>query len=205
MPLRRPSEDAGGRAPLGERLRRAVLKPTESGPDSATGSGSSAPGEPLSVEQLEVAVRVADDKERLVGLFAAPLAALIGILVIGALITNDPAAHLKNGQVNKLHVSLSLYQGLAAVLIGMSILMLVSAMLRKRLYLGILLALYGLAVFNLHYWGFGVPFILGGAWLLVRVFRLNRDLREASGEGPTGSGARASAPRPNRRYTAPKR
>jgi hypothetical protein len=124
--------------------------------------------------------------------------------VISALIANDPSALLKNGQVNRLHVSLSLYHDLGGVLLGLSVLMLVVAMLRKRLYLGIVMALYGLAVFNLHYWGFGVPFIMGGAWLLVRAYRLQRDLNEATGE-PGGAkrsagGARlgSTPPRSNR-------
>jgi hypothetical protein len=141
-------------------------------------------GVPQSVEELEAAVRFADDKERLVGLLAAPLAAAIGILVISALIVNDPPAFLKNGHANRLHVSLSLYHDLAGVLLGLAVVMLVMAMLRKRLYLGILMALYGLAVFNLHYWGFGLPFVMGGAWLLVRAYRLQRDLREAGEEAP---------------------
>ena len=88
--------------------------------------------------------------------------------------------------------------------------MIVTAYLRKRLFLGISMALYGLAVFNLHYWGFGVPFLLLGAWLLVRAYRLQRDLKEANGEGParggarrrgSGGSARSSRPQPNKRYT----
>jgi hypothetical protein len=165
-------------APLGERLRSAIMKPVE--PDAA--STDEAADEVLWVEELEAAVRSANDKERLIGLLAAPLAAAIGILVISALIVNDPTAILKNGEVNRLHVSLSLYHDLGGVLLALSVLMLVMAMFRKRLYLGILMALYGLAVFNLHYWGFGVPFIMGGAWLLVRAHRLQRDLREATEE-----------------------
>ncbi|MGD0320212.1 MAG: hypothetical protein ABSC00_01190 [Acidimicrobiales bacterium] len=196
------------KAPLGDRLRNAVVKPVE--PDAA--STAKVSDEPLSVEELEAAVRSADDKERLIGLFAAPVAAAIGILVISALISNDPPAFLKNGQVNKLHVSLSLYHDLTVVLLGLSVLMLVTAWFRKRLYLAILMALYGLAVFNLHYWGFGIPFLLGGSWLLVRSYRLQRDLREATGETPSRPGARQrrggatatmSRPQPNKRYTPP--
>jgi hypothetical protein len=97
-----------------------------------------------------------------------------------ALIVNDPPVLLKNGRIDTLHVSLTLYHDLEGVLLGLSILMLVTALLRKRLYLGIVMALYGLAVFNLHYWGFGFPFVMAGAWLLVRAYRLQRDLREAT-------------------------
>ena len=47
------------------------------------------------------------------------------------------------------------------MILGLSVLILVSSLLRKRLFQGITMALYGLAVFNLHYWGFGIPFVLG--------------------------------------------
>ena len=54
------------------------------------------------------------------------------------------------------------------------------ALWRKRLYLGIVTAMYGLAIFNLHYWGFGVPFVMVGAWYLVRAYRLHRNLKEST-------------------------
>ena len=197
-----------GKAPLSDRLRNLVLKPaaadTVSRAKASTGSAS--------LEELQAEVRSANDKERLIGLVAAPVAAAIGILVISTLILNDPPAQLKNGQIDTLHVSLTLYHDLGGVILGLSVLMLVTAMLRKRLYLGIVTALYGLAIFNLHYWGFGVPFILVAAWLLVRAYRLQRDLREAtdgslslSAAQPLGGTAtpRRSPPKPNRRYTPP--
>jgi hypothetical protein len=74
------------------------------------------------------------------------------------------------------------------------------------------MALYGLAVFNLHYWGFGVPFIMGGAWLMVRAYRLQRNLRGVTGDNPArsgpgrrggGGGTGISRPQPNKRYTPP--
>ncbi len=194
------------KGPLSDRIRNAILKPVE--PDVTSASRASGPAP--SVEEMESAVRFADDKERLVGLLAAPVAAAIGFLVISALIANDPPPYLKNGQVNKLHVSVSLYHNLTGVLLGLSVLMLVMAMLRKRLYLGIVMALYGLTVFNLHYWGFGVPFLMAGSWLLVRSYRVQRDLREASGEGARSGGSHGrrsasgrSRPKPSRRYTPP--
>ena len=52
-------------------------------------------------------------------------------------------------------------------------------MARKRLLVGIAMALYGLSIFNLHYWGFGIPFILGGAWYLVRAHPLSEKLKYA--------------------------
>jgi hypothetical protein len=223
MPRGRSSEDSGGDtpprlsfgqrlllalprfkrdrddAPLLQRLRKAIVKP---GPAVATPPRAS--DAPRSVEELEEAVKTADDKERTLGLIAAPLAAAIGILIISALISNDPSALLKDGAANPRHVSVSLYHNLTVVLLGMSVLILATAMLRKRLFLGMVMALYGLAIFNLHYWGFGVPFLMGGSWLLVRAYRLQRSLTEATG-GRQGGGAssRMSRPRPNKRYTPP--
>ncbi len=158
--------------------------------------------------ELEAAVRSADDKERLIGLIAAPLAAGIGMLVISALVTNDPAARLKDGRLNSLHVNPAIYHDLLIVLLVLSVAMLAAAWSRKRLYLGVVTALYGLAIFNLHYWGFGVPFIMVAAWLLVRSYRLQRDLRAAAGEPAGGRSHRAGTPArgrgpQSRRYTPP--
>lgn len=201
--LQRPNRNRE-KTPLGDRLRSAFLKPVD--PDS-----TKAPDEPQSVEELEAAIKSASDKERLIGLLAAPWAAGIGILITDALISHDPVARLKNGLVNKLHVSVSLYHEVLVALLMLSVVMLVTAMLRKRLYLGIVMALYGLTLFNLHYWGFAIPFLMCGAWLLVRAYRAQKSLREATGDLPRhlGSQARgrnatyASRPRANKRYTPP--
>jgi hypothetical protein len=107
-------------------------------------------------------------------------------------------------------VNPSLYHDVLIVLLVLALAMLTTALLRRRLFLGMATALYGLAVFNLHYWGFGVPFVLAGAWYLVRAYRLQRSLREANGEGPRyGSGSRSrggtpsngNRPGANKRYT----
>jgi hypothetical protein len=182
--------NADDKLPFGERLRNAILKPV----DHAAASAPKDSVEPRSVEELEAATRFADDKERLVGLLGAPFAAIIGILVPGA---------LRNARVDAHRVSQSLYHELLAVLLVLAVLMLVMAMLRKRLFLGMVMALYGLAIFNLHYWGFGIPFLLAGSWLLVRSYRLQRDLREATGGGRDGRGTNSSRPAPSRRYTPP--
>jgi len=191
------------RTPLGERLRHAVLKPV----DTDAVRSPAAPSGPRSTEELAREVKYADDKERLIGLMAAPFAAVIGIMVTSALVTHDPAALLKSGAPNPRHVNPSVYHDLTAVLLGLAVLMLATAWFRKRLYLGMVMALYGLAVFNLHYWGFGVPFILFASWYLVRSYRLQRDLKAATAGGPARPGARgwrgADRPQANRRYTPP--
>jgi len=92
-------------------------------------------------------------------------------------------------------------------LFGLALIALACAWFRKRLFLGIVLALYGLSVFNLHYWGFGVPFLLIGSWYLVRAYRIQQKLKLAQGDdGPGGSAGSAGPARrasPNKRYTPP--
>ncbi len=124
---------------------------------------------------------------------------------------DDLAEHLKNGTLNPKYVNPSIYHELTLVLLVLAVLMLGLAYYRKRLFLGIVMALYGLGIFNLHYWGFGIPYILAGAWLLVRSYRLQRDLKEATGEGPGSQRGQARGrgptdkgrPGPNKRYTPP--
>jgi Ca2+/Na+ antiporter len=152
-----------------------------------------------SVEELEEAIARSDDKERAIGLVAAPLAAIIGILV-----GSDTIQHAKDT-----HQSVTIYDELTYVILAMSVLILVSSLLRKRLFQGITMALFGLAVFNLRFWGFGVPFLLAGAWYLVRAYRLQQALKRAEGDAPSPpkrNGSRPSngpRPRRNKRYTPP--
>jgi len=174
-------------------MSRLFLKP----PDPAVASAAKPAAKP-SVEELEEANRWADDKERIIGLVAAPLAALVAFLVIHADIDGDPAQFLKNGATNPKYTSVSVYHEVLLVLLALAVLLVVAAFFRKRLHMGVLLALYGLAVFNLHWWGFGVPFVLAGAWYLVRAYRCQRDLKAArAGEGAPG------IPTASKRYTPP--
>ena len=130
---------------------------------------------------------------------AAPLAAIVGIIISSASIDYARSHHL----------SVTVYDELTYVILGMSVLILVSSLLRKRLFQGITLALYGLAVFNLHYWGFGIPFLLGGAWYLVRCLPTTAGAQ--AGPGRCAPPQRRNSarptngprPRPNKRYTPP--
>jgi len=99
----------------------------------------------------------------------------------------------------------STYVELGAVTMVLALAMLVTAWLRKRTFLGIAMALYGLSLFNLHYWGFGIPFIIGGSWYLVRSYRLSEKLKLAKADdAPDRAGGPAGArPRPSKRYTPP--
>jgi len=154
---------------------------------------------PTTVPEIEAKIKRADDKERLIGLLAAPIAAAIGLLVTGSLLAHDPK------EVTK-HVAPSLYLELGAVTMALALAMLATAWLRKRTFLGIAMALYGLSIFNLHYWGFGLPFIMGGAWYLVRSYRLSEKLKfakAAEGGGATTTGPSVPRPQASKRYTPP--
>jgi hypothetical protein len=169
---------------LSERFTRAVIKADSRPTPEAQG--------PETVEELEEAISHADDRERLIGLAAAPLAGLVAIIVASSLGS-------KAGKPTS-----SVDSSLVLVLFGLAFVMLASAWFRKRLFLGIACALYGLSVFNLHYWGFGVPFLLIGSWYLVRAYRLGQKLKLAKAEdGPSGPGGPARRAEPNKRYTPP--
>jgi hypothetical protein len=186
-----------------QRLRGAILKPGAEGAPPA--DETKIDGKvPTTVDELEAAIARADDKERLIGLILAPIAAAIALLITGSLISNDPKAHLANGAINKAHVNPSQYLELGAVTAALAVLMLVMALLRKRLYLGIVTALYGLSIFNLHFWGFGIPFLMVGAWYLVRSYRFQTQLKEAkAGNSPTIARGPSGARTANKRYTPP--
>jgi hypothetical protein len=182
---------------LADRLRDAALKPED--PDKAARSRGAYD---LTGEELEIEAKQANDKERAIGIFVGPLATLIAFLVIHDLVVNDPPARI-NGVIDKLHVNPSSYYDLFAVLIVLSVLMTVMALWRKRLYLGLVIAMYGLAIFDLHYWGFGVPFVMVGAWYLVRAYRLQRNLKYSTGETSVTARPASNKRYKNKRYTPP--
>jgi hypothetical protein len=196
MATQEDAETSGGddstRMTAWERLKYTFVQPDDSPGDKAV-------VDDRSVDEIQDAIRRSDDKERAIGLVAAPLAAIVGIIISSATIQNA-----KNH-----HQSTTVYVELTYVILGMAILILVSSMLRKRLFQGVTMALFGLAVFNLRFWGFGVPFLLAGAWYLVRAYRLQQALKKAeAAEGPPrpkGANPSTSAPRPrrNKRYTPP--
>ena len=171
---------------LSERFTRAVIKADSN--DRPVDVG------PQTVEELEEAIARMDDKERLIGLAAAPLAGVVAIVVVSTY--GSKAGHPAS----------SVDSTLALALFALALVALACAWFRKRLYLGIVFALYGLSIFNLHYWGFGVPFLLIGSWYLVRAYRYQQKLKLAKEDGvtgPTASGGTARRAQPNKRYTPP--
>jgi uncharacterized membrane protein len=182
-----------------------MLKPAPAGDDA--GKKSPYDGGPTTIPEIEAAIKQANDKERLIGLLAAPVAAAIGLLITASLVANDPKAHYANGQIDKLHTNPSTYVAFGAVALVLALVMLGAAWFRKRLVLGIATALYGLSIFNLHFWGFGIPFIMIGAWYLVRAYRLSEKLKHAKADegagGTAGYRSPATRPQPSKRYTPP--
>ncbi len=189
-----PGADEVPRLTAWQRVRYVMVRPDDE-------ASADEPQGERSAQEIRENIGWANDKERAIGLIAAPVAAALSFLIIGTLLHNDPAIGTKN------YVSPSLYHTLQFVLLGLSVLILGSALWRKRMFIGITMALYGLAVFNLHYWGFGVPYLLAGAWYLVRAYRLQQELKRVEGSGvPSRSAARPSSgarPRQNKRYTPP--
>jgi len=187
---------------LTARISTFMLRPaTEAHDDDEK---SKADAGPTTIPEIEAAIKRADDKERLIGLIAAPVAAAIALLVVSALVSHDPQA-VVDGHVNKLHVSTSLYTQLGAITLVLALAILVTAWFRKRTFLGIAMALYGLSIFNLHYWLFGLPFILAASWYLVRAYRLSEKLKlaKAGGAGGSSPGSTARPPQASKRYTPP--
>jgi hypothetical protein len=178
---------------LWERLKYTLVRPDDDPKERAQADDRSA-------EELRETIHRSDDKERTIGLVAAPIAAIVAIAISTASIN----------YANTHHQSKTIYDELTYVLLGLSVLILVSSLLRKRLFQGITLALFGLAVFQLHYTyvGFAAPFILAGAWYLVRAYRLQQSLKRAEGDPDrsarsTAQASRVARPRPNKRYTPP--
>ncbi len=152
------------------------------------------------VEEIQEDLRRSNDKERTIGLVAAPVAAIVGIAISTASI-NYARTH---------NQSVHVYDELTYVLLGLAALILVASLLRKRLFQGITVALFGLAVFQLHYTyvGFAAPFILVGAWYMVRAYRLQQELKRSEADvggvrRNSASPSRGARPRPNKRYTPP--
>jgi hypothetical protein len=189
------------RQPINDWMRRTFLKPE----DPAAPKKSKEQADPLPVDELEATIKRADDKERGIGLIAGPIGAAIGFMVVHTLVANDPPKFLKGGVLNRLYVNPTQYDEVLVVLLGLSLLIVIFSLLRKRLFVGLATALYGVTIFNLHYWGFGIPFAICGAWYIVRAYRFHRDLKMATGDVPSkarlgGSGA-GSARAANKRYT----
>ena len=198
--------DAGHGAPdpsIKGRLSRRFLKPI----DPTAPHAEVAP--PRSVEELEADNRSMTDVERLIGLVMAPLAAVVTLILISQYVNN-----WKNQHPGQAHVPSS-YSELFVVFLILAALIMVAAWFRKRMYTGLAIALFGLSIFSLNWKWLPIagPFVLVGAWYLVRAYRAQQAVKLAGGD-PSRWSPRAkdagsaappgpSAPQPNKRYTPP--
>ena len=174
-----------------------ALKPAVAA-ESGTGNAKNQLDELTTVEEIEAAVKRSNDKERLVGLLVSPVAAAIGFALTTALVAKDPKLPDPH------HVNPSQYTEFGLLAMALSLAMLGTAWFRKRTFFGIAAALYGLSLFNLRWWGFGVPYILIGSWFLVRAYRLGEKLKMAkAGDNPSPRTAVKRTGSPNKRYTPP--
>ncbi len=172
-----------------ERLKYSMVTPDQDRDDATS-------ADDRSVDEIEADVRRSNDKERAIGLVIAPIAAIVGIVISSASI-DYARSHGQN---------VGVYDKLTYVLLGLAVLILVSSLFRKRLFQGITIALFGVAVFQLKYSyvGFAAPFVLAGAWYLVRSYRFQQELKRAESDAPRSTGTtNGSRPRPNKRYTPP--
>jgi hypothetical protein len=179
-----------------ERLKYAMVRPDDEP------SGDAPPAGDRSAEEVRAVMRRADDKERAVGLIAAPVSAALSVILIPSLIHKYSVAGAKH------YTPASTYHELLLVMLALGVLMLVTALLRKRLFLALSMVLYGVTVFQIGYWGFAVPFVFAGAWYLVRSYRLQQELRRAEPDDVRPARAKNVAangvrPRPSKRYTPP--
>jgi Ca2+/Na+ antiporter len=163
-----------------ERMKYTMVRPD----DESSERGASA--DERTLEEIQETIYRSDDKERAIGLVAAPVAAIVGIIISSSSID----------YARQHHQSVGVYVGLTYLLLGLAVLIMVSSLMRKRLFQGITLALFGLAIFQLHYTylGFAAPFILAGAWYLVRAYRLQQALKlaELDERGPAKNKAQTS-------------
>jgi hypothetical protein len=178
-----------------ERLKYSMVRPD--GEEAAA-----APAGDRSAEEVRDVIRRADDKERAVGLIAGPVSAAISVIVIPNLIHKYSFVGAKH------YTPASTYHELLLVMLALGVLMIVTALWRKRLFLALSMVLYGITIFQIGYWGFAVPFVFAGAWYLVRSYRLQQELRRAEPEDvrparASRAGASSVRARPNKRYTPP--
>jgi hypothetical protein len=174
-----------------------ALKPAVAA-EGSSGNAKNALDQLTTESEIEAAVKRSNDKERLVGLLLSPVAAAIGFAVTAVLVARDPKLPDPH------HVNPSQYTEFGLLAMALSLVMLGTAWFRKRTFFGIAAALYGLSLFNLDWWGFGVPFILIGSWFLVRAYRLGEKLKAVkAGDVTSPRTAVKRSGGPNKRYTPP--
>jgi hypothetical protein len=157
-------EPAPPRSPVRERQR-------------PTGPGQSG----KTKEELALAIKRLDDRERRIGIFMAPLGVALGIFSMVSAI-NTKTSHVRvKGQLSR---ETLITLGIASIVL--SGLVLVAALSRRRSFLGFALVFLGTS--------FGFPLLLPfwfvGGWLIFRAYKWQKELA-AMGGRPAGRASRA--------------
>ena len=158
-------------------------------------------GQPVRpVEEIQEDLRRSNDKERTIGLVAAPVAAIVGIAISTASInyarTLQPERScLRRADVRPPRTRRPDPGGIAVAQAP------VSGDHGRTVRSGRLPVHY-------TYVGFAAPFILVGAWYMVRAYRLQQELERSEADvggvrRNSASPSRGARPRPNKRCTPP--
>jgi hypothetical protein len=195
----------------GEPVPDDVVDTTRSneGRAPAKGAGPAKGTSGMSKDELVSAIKRINDQERKIGLFIAPVGAVLGILLTIVAIHTNPAVGHKD------HVSQSVlvWEGVARIVL--SAVVALAALSRRRSFLGFALLFLGTS--------FGspivaLPFWFVGGWLIWRAFKWQKELAAitgsdrraaAGGRGTTrsdsrGRGRSAAEQRPKKKQSAPK-
>ncbi len=177
---------------VGSRLKDSLLKP----PPARQPAARVSPYADSTSAELIVSIKRIDDRERRFAFVAAPIGAILGLVLMFQFLHNNPVYEAHH-VLNKKHVADSLIVTYGMVPVVFGIVVGVAAYLRRRSFtvfslilLGYpFLALSGNPITILPFWG------LAG-WLFFRSFKMQRELT-ARGENPrvrtrTAPGARST-------------
>jgi hypothetical protein len=135
----------------------------------------------MPTSQLTVLMRKLDDKERMLAFGAAPLGAVLAIVVAIVALHSNPALHHKG------HETPSLIVSDGGVAVGFAILVFATAWFRRRSLTAFALLFLG---YSIGLIGPGIPFLFLGGYFLYRAWKVQKVL--------TGRGVSTRPPPKNR-------
>jgi hypothetical protein len=121
-------------------------------------------------------LRRIDDRERLIGLIAGPLGAVVAVILMFHALAINPAVHHKG------HIAPSITEAYGIVGVFLGAIVVVAAFLRRRSFLGFTLLFMGISLGIV----FAIPFWIVGVWLLFRATRFQKELSELTGQPTRG-------------------
>jgi hypothetical protein len=200
--------------------RPTSSRSTSSG-SSSSRSSSSASGRPtptsaydgMPTSQLTSLMRKLDDKERMIAFGAAPLGAVLAIVLTVITLSHNPALHHKG------HESAGIIIADGGVGVAFALFVLIMAWFRRRSLTAFALLFLG---YSLGLIGIGIPFLFLGGYLLFRAWKVQKvltsrgvstrpqrrppDRSQRDPKSRRDSQAKTTSARPtaSKRYTPPK-